>query len=71
MALQDTGISHGSHTSMHMFLLGGHSCWEELPVGKQGQGALTRRPGASHKPQGHAGGSGWGETGNTRHTMMM
>lgn len=35
------------------------------------RGAPTRRPGASHKPQEHAGGSGWAETGNTRHTMTM
>lgn len=35
---------------MHMFLLGGHSCWEELPVGKQGGGHL---PGGLVHPISH------------------
>lgn len=48
-----------------MQLLGRATCRKAV------RGAPTRRPGASHKPQGHAGGSGWSETGNTRHTMTM
>lgn len=35
IALQNTGISHGSHTGMYMSLPGGCSCWEGLPVEKQ------------------------------------
>lgn len=42
-----------------------------LPLWESSEGAPASRPGASHKPQEHAGGSGWGETGDTRHTMTI
>lgn len=35
------------------------------------EGAPASRPGVSHKPQEHAGGSRGGETGDTRHTMTI